>query len=178
MEKLKTISIFILIAFCLMQSCFITNQQYKLKELLDYIELEENSTSSFTHILGNVVFDTVYQNKYIPYHEIDTLYLTDTITDTITDTLILTDTVYLPNEISIKDTTFEKIVNNQTLSNHLYIQLSGYQTSIDSLCLTTTIKQHATRNKWFERITPSIGIGVGFNGKIGVFAGIGYRLLR
>lgn len=174
MEKLKTISIFILIAFCLMQSCFITNQQYKLKELLGYIE-QNTTQETFNHTLTSVIFDTVYQNKYIPYYETDTLYLTDTITDTITDTLILTDTVYLPNEISIKDTTFEKIVNNQTLSNHLYIQLSGYQTSIDSLCLTTTIKQHATRKKWFEHLTPAIGIGISTNGKIGIFAGVGYR---
>lgn len=156
----------------MMQTYFITNQQYKRNKLLEH--LEQNTTQeTFNHTLTSVIFDTVYLDKYIPYIEIDTLYLTDTITDTITDTLILTDTVYLPNEISIKDTVFTDTVKNQIVSNELHIQISGYQVSLDSLCLKTTISQ--PRNKWYNRISPAVGVGVGINGKIGVFAGVGYR---
>lgn len=175
MEKLKSIFIFILIAFCLMQSCFITNQQYKLKELLEYIEQPPPTQETFNHTLTSVIFDTVYLDKYIPYYETDTLILTDTITNTITDTLIVSDTVYLPNEISIKDSTFTDTVNNQIINNQLHIQLSGYQVSLDTLKLNTSITSVTQNKKWYSNLVPAIGIGVGINGKIGVFAGIGYR---
>lgn len=171
MEKLEKIFIFILIAFCLIQSCFITKQQNKLNELLDYIEL--NSTEeTFNHTLTSVIFDTVYQNKYIPYYETDTLYLTDTITNTITDTLILTDTVFLPNQVSIKDTVFNDTINNQIINNQLHIQLSGYEVSLDTLRLNTSIKQN---KKWYNNLVPAIGVGISTNCKIGIFAGVGYR---
>lgn len=172
MERIKTIFIFILIAFCLMQSCFITNQQNKRNELLEYIE-QKSTEETYTHYISDVIFDTVFQDKYIPYYEIDTVILTDTITNTTTDTLILTDTVYLPNEISIKDTTFVNDINNQIVSNELHLRLSGYQVSLDSLCLKTTISQ--PRNKWYNHISPAVGIGVGINSKVGIFVGIGYR---
>jgi hypothetical protein len=175
MERIKTIFIFILIAFCLMQSCFITNQQNKRNELLEYIE-QKSTEETYTHYISDVIFDTVFQDKYIPYYEIDTVILTDTITNTTTDTLILKDTVYLPNEISIKDTTFLDTLNNQIINNQLYIKLSGFQTSIDTLCLNTSITSIKQNPKWYERIVPSAGIGIGVNGKLGVFMGIGYRL--
>lgn len=174
MEKIKTIFIFILIAFCLIQSCFITNQQNKLNELLEYIE-QNPTEETFTHYISDVIFDTVYQNKYIPYYETDTLYLTDTITNTTTDTLILTDTVFLPNQVSIKDTTFVDSINNQIVSNQLHIQLSGYQVSLDTLKLKTSITSIQNK-KWYNNLVPSAGIGVGLNGKLGVFIGIGLRL--
>lgn len=175
MEKIKKIFIFILIAFCLMQSCFITNQQNKLNELLEYIE-KTPTEETFNHTLTSVIFDTVYQNKYIPYYETDTLILTDTITNTITDTLILKDTVYLPNEISIKDTTFSDTVNNQIINNQLHIQLSGYQVSLDTLKLNTSITSITQNKKWYSNFVPSAGIGIGTNGKLGIFVGIGYKL--
>ena len=174
MEKLEKIFIFILIAFCLMQSCFITNQQNKLNELLDYIE-QKSTEETFTHTISDVLFDTVYLDNYIPYYEIDTVILSDTITETTTDTLYIKDTIQLPNQVSIKDTTFVDSINNQIINNQLYIQLSGYEVSLDTLKLNTSIISIQNK-KWYERLTPAIGVGVGFNGKVGIFAGLGYRL--
>lgn len=174
MERIVKYLLFVLFLILTITVSYNYGKINKLKELLEYIELKQNTKQTFTHTISDVIFDTVYQDKYIPYYEIDTVLLKDTVTDTITDTIILTDTVYLENQISIKDTTFLDTVNNQIINNQLHIQISGYEPSLDSLCLTTTIKQHATRKKWFERITPSIGIGITTNCKIGIFAGVGY----
>ena len=145
---------------------------------LEIIQQNTTQEETFTHTITNVIFDTVYQDKYIPYYEIDTVLLTDTITNTITDTLILTDTIYLPNEISIKDTTFSDTLNNQIINNQLHIQISGFQTSLDTLKLNTSITSIKQNPKWYERIVPSVGVGIGTNCKIGIFAGVGYQLLR
>jgi hypothetical protein len=174
-EFVKNITYIILIVLFLILSINVSYKYGKLKgfELYEEITKQNSTEETYTHILSNVVFDTVYQDKYIPYYEIDTLYLTDTITNTITDTLLITDTVYLPNEISIKDTTFLDTLNNQIINNQLYIKLSGFQTSIDTLRLNTSIKQNS---KWYNNLVPAVGIGVGINSKIGIFAGVGYKL--
>lgn len=174
MEKLEKIFIFILIAFCLMQSCFITNQQNKLNELLDYIE-QKSTEETYNHTLTSVIFDTVYLDNYIPYYEIDTVILSDTITETTTDTLYIKDTIQLPNQVSIKDTTFVDSINNQIINNQLHIQLSGYEVSLDTLKLNTSIISIQNK-KWYNNLVPSAGLGIGTNGKLGVFMGIGYRL--
>lgn len=176
MEKFRKYLLFVLFLILSITVSYNYGKIQGLKKYYNEISKLNSTEETFNHTLTSVIFDTVFLEKYIPYYETDTLYLTDTITDSITDTLILKDTVYLPNEISIKDTTFLDTVNNQIINNQLHIQLSGYEVSLDSLCLTTTIKQHATRKKWFERIVPSAGIGIGTNGKLGVFMGIGYRL--
>lgn len=176
MEKIVKYLLFVLF---LILSNTVSFKYGKLKGLELYEEITKKTTTTqetYNHTLTSVIFDTVYLDNYIKYVETDTLYLTDTITDTITDTLILTDTVYLPNEISIKDTTFSDTVNNQIINNQLYIQLSGYQPKIDTLRLNTSITSIKPNPKWYNRISPAIGVGVGINGKIGVFAGIGYRL--
>lgn len=174
-ELVKNIYYIILIVLCLILSITVSYHCGKIQGLKKYYkEINKlNSTEeTFNHTLTSVIFDTVFQDKYIPYTEIDTVYLNDTITETI-DTLYIKDTVFLPNEIGIVDTTFVDSINNQIVNNELHIQLSGYEVSLDSLCLKTTIKQ--PRKKWFERLVPAVGIGVGFNGRAGIFAGIGYR---
>lgn len=173
MEKITNCLLFVLF---LILSNTVSFKYGKLKgfELYEEITKQPPTEETYNHTLTSVIFDTVYLDKYIKYVETDTLYLTDTITDTITDTLILKDTIYLPNEISIKDTTFSDTVNNQIINNQLYIQLSGYQPTIDTLRLNTTILQ--PRKKWFEHLTPAIGVGITTNGKLGLFAGVGYRL--
>lgn len=177
-EFVKNISYIILIVLFLILSINISYNYGKLKGFEIYEEItKQNSTEeTYNHTLTSVIFDTVYQDNYIPYYDIDTLYLTDTITDTITDTLILKDTVYLPNQVSIKDTTFSDTLNSQIINNQLYIKLSGFQTSIDTLCLNTSITSITKKQKWYNRIVPSAGIGISTNGKLGVFMGIGYRL--
>lgn len=177
-EFVKNISYIVLIVLFLILTITVSynyGKINKLKELLEYIELEQNTTQTFTHTITSVVFDTVYQDRYIKYTETDTLILKDTITNTITDTLILTDTVYIENQISIKDTTFSDTLNNQIINNQLFIKLSGFQTSIDTLCLNTSITPIQNK-KWYNNLVPAVGVGIGFNGKLGVFAGVGYRL--
>jgi hypothetical protein len=176
-EFVKNISYIILIVLFLILSINVSYNHGKLKgfELYEEITKQNSTEETYNHTLTSVIFDTVYLDKYIPYYETDTLYLTDTITDTITDTLILKDTIYLPNQVSIKDTTFVDSINNQIVSNELHIQLSGYQTSIDTLRLKTSITSIKQNSKWYNNLVPAIGVGVGINKKVGVFIGIGYR---
>lgn len=177
-EFVKNISCIILIVLFLILSINVSYNHGKLKgfEIYEEITKQYSTEGTYTHTLTSIIFDTVYLDKYIKYVETDTLYLTDTITNTTTDTLYLTDTIYLPNQISIKDTTFVNDINNQIVSNELHLRLSGYQVSIDTLCLNTSITSITQNSKWYERIVPSAGIGIGTNGKLGVFMGIGYRL--
>jgi hypothetical protein len=175
-EFVKNISYIILIVLFLILSINVSYKYGKIQTLKKYykeITKLSSTEETYTHYISDVIFDTVYQNKYIRYVETDTLYLTDTITDTITDTLILKDTVYLPNQVSIKDTTFVNDINNQIVSNELHLRLSGYQVSLDTLRLNTSIKQNS---KWYNNLVPAVGIGVGINSKIGIFAGVGYKL--
>lgn len=175
MEKIVKYLLFVLFLILTITVSYNYGKINKLKELLEYIELKQNTKQTFTHTISDVIFDTVYQDKYIPYYEIDTVLLTDTITDTITDTLILKDTIYLPNQVSIKDSIFTDTLNNQIINNQLYIKLSGYQTSIDTLKLNTSITSIQNK-KWYNNLVPAVGGGIGVNGKIGIFVGIGYKL--
>ena len=172
MEKIVKYLLFVLFLILTITVSYNYGKINKLKELLEYIELKQNTKQTFTHTISDVIFDTVYQDKYIPYYEIDTVLLKDTVTDTTTDTIILTDTVYLENQIGVVDTLFTDTVNNQIVSNELHLRLSGYEVSLDTLCLNTIITQ--PRKKWYERIVPAIGIGITTNCKIGIFAGVGY----
>lgn len=176
---MKQITKYLLFVLFLILTLTVSYHYGKIQGLNKYYkELTKLNTTqeTYNHTLTSVIFDTVYQDKYIPYYEIDTVILTDTITDTITDTLILKDTVYLPNQIGVVDTLFTDTLNNQIINNELYFKLSGYQVSLDTLRLNTSIISITKKQKWYERIVPSAGIGIGTNGKLGVFMGIGYRL--
>lgn len=175
MEQIaKRITYFILFIFL----CIISYHYGKINGLKECSEIiNQNSTQeTYTHYISDVIFDTVFQDKYIPYYETDTLYLNDTITNTTTDTLFIKDTVFLPNQVSIKDTVFNDTLNNHIINNELYIKLSGYQVSLDTLRLNTSITSITQNKKWYNRIVPAIGVGVGLNGRAGVFIGVGYRI--
>lgn len=176
MEKIVKYLLFVLFLILSNTASYHYGKIQGLKKYYNEITKLNSTQETFNHTLTSVVFDTVYQNKYIPYYEIDTVYINDVITDSIIDTLIITDTVYLPNEISIKDTTFLDTVNNQIINNQLYIKLSGFQTSIDTLRLNTSITSITQIPKWYNNLVPSAGIGIGTNGKLGIYVGIGYRL--
>lgn len=177
MEKIVKYLLFVLFLILTITVSYNYGKINKLKEVIEYIELEQNTTQeTFNHTLTSVIFDTVYQNKYIPYYEIDTVILNDTITNIITDTLYIKDTIQLPNQVGIVDSTFTDTVNNQIINNQLYIQLSGYKPTIDTLKLNISITSIKQKPKWYSNLVPAVGIGVGINGKIGVFAGIGYKL--
>lgn len=175
MEKIVKYLLFVLF---LILSITVSYKYGKLKgfELYEEITKQNSTEETYNHTLTSVIFDTVYLDNYIKYVETDTLYLTDTITDTITDTLILKDTVYLPNQIGVVDTLFTDTLNNEIVSNELHIQLSGYQTSIDTLKLKTSITSITKKQKWYNNLVPSAGIGISTNGKVGIYVGIGYRL--
>lgn len=175
MEKIVKYSLFVLFLILTITVSYHYGKINGYQKSLEIIQQNTTQEETFTHILDNVIFDTVFLEKYIPYYEIDTVYISDTITDSIIDTLYIKDIIQLPNEISIKDTTFLDTLNNQIINNQLYIQLSGYQTSIDTLKLNTSIT--STQNKkWYNNLVPSVGGGIGVNGKIGIFVGIGYKL--
>lgn len=177
-EFIKNISYIILIVLFLILTITVSYHYGKIngyQKSLDLIQENTTQEETFTHTLENMVFDTIFLDKYIPYYEIDTVYLNDTITDSIIDTLYIKDIIQLPNEISIKDTVFTDSLNNQIINNQLHIQLSGYQTSIDTLRLNTSITSIQNK-KWYNNLVPAVGVGIGVNGKIGIFVGVGYKL--
>lgn len=174
MEKIVKYLLFVLFLILTITVSYNYGKINGYQKSLEIIQQNTTQEETFTHTITSVVFDTVYQDKYIPYYEIDTVLLTDTITNTITDTLYIKDIIQLPNEISIKDTTFSDTLNNQIINNQLHIQISGYEPSLDSLRLNTSITSIKQNPKWYERLTPAIGIGIGTNGRAGIFAGVGY----
>jgi hypothetical protein len=131
-----------------------------------------------------IVADTI--TNTITDWQHDTVYRYDTrvVRLPIHDTNTLTDSVWLTDSVIVQvpiykycyDTTFTDI--NSTI--RLQATLSGYDVTIDTLAMTTTITPIIIKETipWQKRFRPSVGVGIGSNFKgeaaIGVFVGIGY----
>ena len=116
--------------------------------------------------------DTVYRYNTkvvkLPIHD----------TTTITDSLWLTDSVLV--EVPIYKYYYDTTLTDTNRSIRLQATLSGYEVSVDTLAVTTTITPIVIKETipWQKRFRPSVGVGIGSNSKgeaaIGVFVGIGY----
>ena len=131
-----------------------------------------------------IVADTI--TNTITDWQHDTVYRYDTrvVRLPIHDTTTLTDSVWLTDSVIVEvpiykycyDTTFRDA--NSTI--RLQATLSGYDVTIDTLAMTTTITPIIIKETipWQKRFRPSVGVGIGSNFKgeaaIGVFVGIGY----
>ena len=132
------------------------------------------------------------------------IYVTDTVTDTIThwqhdtvyrydtrvvrlpiyDTTTLTDSLWLTDsvivEVPIYKYCYDTTLRDTNSTIRLQATLSGYDVTIDTLTMTTTITPTITKETipWQKRFRPSVGVGIGSNFKgeaaIGVFVGIGF----
>jgi hypothetical protein len=122
-----------------------------------------------------VINDTITEWKpYDVYHyRTDTAYLPKV--DTINDTIVKLDSVYV--EVPIYTYRYDTVIQDTSYKTHLKAVVSGFRCQMDSLYLSTEImRQEAKKQPWYNRFAPSCGIGIGTDGKIGVFVGVGYKL--
>lgn len=131
-----------------------------------------------------IVADTI--TNTITHWQHDTVYRYDTRvvrlpiydTTTLTDSLWLTDSVIV--EVPIYKYCYDTTLRDTNSTIRLQATLSGYDVTIDTLAMTTTITPTIIKETipWQKRFRPSVGVGIGSNFKgeaaIGVFVGIGY----
>lgn len=138
--------------------------------------------------------------SYAPTQEVVTDTVTDTITDwqhdtvfridtkvvklpvhdttTLTDSLWLTDSVLV--EVPICRYRYDTTLTDTHSTTRLTATLSGYEVSVDTLAVSTTIQPFIIKETipWQKRFRPSVGVGVGTNLKgeatVGMYFGIGY----
>ena len=136
------------------------------------IQDKQSQPVIITDTLTNVVYDTVYLERYKTVK----LRTTDTTICYITDTVKRVDSVFVEVPISVYK--FDSTFTTDTTRLDLFIQNKGYDVTLDSLFYkfeytpTKTKKTH-----WF--IGPSLGIGYDFtSGKIVPTVGIGIIIKR
>lgn len=99
-------------------------------------------------------------------------------TTTLTDNLWLTDSVIV--EVPIYKYCYDTTLRDTNSTIRLQATLSGYDVTIDTLAMTTTITPTIIKETipLQKRFRPSAGVGIGSNFKgeasIGVFVGIGF----
>ena len=127
-------------------------------------------TVYLTDTLTNVVYDTVYIERYKTVK----LPVVDTTVYYITDTVTRVDSIFVEIPISkySVDTTF---VTDSTQLN-LSIRTSGYEVKLDTLSYSFTYRPTKTKKThWF--IGPSLGLGYDFtSGKLVPTIGIGFGM--
>ena len=116
--------------------------------------------------------DTVYRYDTkvvkLPIHD----------TTTLTDSLWMVDSVLV--EVPIYKYYYDTTLADTNRTIRLQATLSGYEVSIDTLALTTTVTPIIIKEEipWHKRFRPSVGVGVGSNLKgeatVGMYVGIGY----
>lgn len=126
----------------------------------------DTDTVVINDTITNWQSDTVYFNRYDTINTTDVVIINDTVNDT----------TYI--QLPIYTYIFDTIIQDTNYRTSLRAVLSGFQTSVDSLYLSTEIMQQRVKNtpKWYTNICPAVGVGIGTDGKIGLFVGIGYTL--
>lgn len=160
MKKLEYLIVAILALLCI----YTAWRAYTLKEKIEYI----TDTVTITDTITNLDTDTIFFSRY------DTAYMT--IVDTVNDTVTKIDSilVQIPISTSIYDTT----ITDTNYETNLRAVLSGFNTSMDSLYLTTKIMHQEAgngANRWYHNLAPALGFGYGTGGW-GIFVGVGYTL--
>ena len=126
-----------------------------------------NDTITVTDTITNWQYDTVYFNRYDTINTTDVVIVNDTINDTTY--------IQLPIYTHIYDT----IIKKEEYQTHLKATVTGFNSTLDEVLLETTVfeKQPVIQQKkWYNHIAPACGVGIGTDGKIGLFIGIGYTL--
>ena len=128
----------------------------------------------------NTTTDTITLTDTITDWNYDTMYLShfDTIklpvVDTINDTILKIDSVLV--QIPISTTVYDTTITDSTYRTDLRAVVSGFQTSVDSVYLSTEImQQNPKKQPWYTNLCPAVGIGYGTGG-FGMFAGVGYKI--
>ena len=114
-----------------------------------------------TDTLTNVVYDTVYLERYKTVK----LPITDTLVYYITDTVTRVDSVFVEVPISVYklDTTF---TSDSTVLN-IFVQNKGFDVKLDTLSYSFTYRPTKTKTNFFkEHFKFGAGVSIGF----GVFS--------
>ena len=127
---------------------------------------------TITNTITDWQHDTVYRYDTkvvkLPIHD----------TTTLTDSVWLTDSVIV--EVPIYKYHYDTTLTDTNRTIRLQATLSGYEVSIDTLSLTTTVTPIIIKEEipWHKRFRPSVGVGVGTNLKgeatVGMYVGVGY----
>ena len=123
-------------------------------------------TITVTDTIANWQYDTVYFNHY------DTLKLP--VVDTINDTILKIDSVLV--QIPISTTVYDTTITKTNYRTSLRAVLSGFQTSVDSLYISTEIMQQRVKKQpWYDRLGVGVGLMYGTGGW-GLGVGLMYKL--
>lgn len=132
----------------------------------------ETVTDTITDTIIDWQHDTVYRYDTkvvkLPIHD----------TTTVTDSLWMVDSVMV--EVPIYKYYYDTTLTDTNRTIRLQATLSGYDVSIDTLALTTTVTPIIIKEEipWHKRFRPSVGIGIGSNLKgeatVGMYVGVGY----
>ena len=155
----------ILLAIITLLLVFTAYKSYQLKGKVEYITTTD--TITLTDTIVNWNYDTVYFNRYDTINTTDIVIINDTVNDT----------TYI--QLSIYTYVYDTTITDTTYRTNLRAVVSGFQCQMDSLYLSTQImpqKVQITPKKWYQRLCPAVGVGVGTGG-FGVFAGIGFKFL-
>lgn len=126
----------------------------------------DTDTVVINDTITNLQYDTVYFNHY------DTLKLP--VVDTINDTILKIDSILV--QIPISTTVYDTTIKKEDYQTHLKAVLNGFQTSVDSVYLSTEIiKQEPKKQPWYGNIGVGIGLMYGTGGW-GLGVGIMYQL--
>ena len=124
-----------------------------------------------TDTLTNVIYDTVYLERYKTVK----LRTTDTTICYIADTVTRVDSVFVEVPISVYK--FDSTFTTDTTSLNIRIQNSGYAVTLDTLSYSFTYKPtHQKSNFFKEHFKFGVGIGTGFgvfSKKPDIFVGVG-----
>lgn len=124
----------------------------------------DTDTVVINDTITNLQYDTVYFSHYDTINTTDVVIINDTINDTTY--------IQLPIYTYIYDTT----ITDSLYQTSLRAVLSGFQTSVDSLYLSTEMfPQKVVKQPWYGNIVPAVGVGFG-SGGFGIFLGVGYKI--
>lgn len=126
----------------------------------------DTDTVVINDTIANLQYDTVYFSHY------DTLKLP--VVDTINDTILKIDSVLV--QIPISTTVYDTVIQKEDYRTSLRAVLSGFQTSVDSLYLSTEIMQQRVKKQpWYGNIGVGVGLMYGTGGW-GLGVGLMYKL--
>ena len=131
-------------------------------------------------VVTDTVTDTITEWQHDTVFRIDTKVVKLPVHDTttLTDSLWLTDSVLV--EVPICRYRYDTTLTDTHSTTRLTATLSGYEVSVDTLAVSTTIQPVIIKETipWQRRFRPSVGVGVGTNLKgeatVGMYFGIGY----
>lgn len=121
--------------------------------------------------------DTIYKVKTDTFKVDSIVAKYTTITKLIRDTMRTTDSIPVVVQVPISTSFYDSLLVNNDDSIHFKAQISGYRTSLDSLWLTTRVKEKETivkQKRPFVSYGIQAGAGYGlFNKKPDVYIGFG-----